>query len=139
MPQIVKGGKWVFGWVVVGRQGVIRLPPAAQQEYGFRAGERLAILAGSRRSGGFALGKPLQLISAFGPKGSAERKIGETTQGEDGCVVLPPAMHMQAGSRLLVVRGSGRALGFIGRGPIYEEALRHNELETFDTATMSDS
>jgi hypothetical protein len=40
----------------------------------------------------------------------------------------PPAL---AGDRLLVVRGSGLALGFLERGPIYEEARRHPDIETF--------
>jgi hypothetical protein len=30
-----------------------------------------------------------------------------------------------------VVRGSGLALGFVQRGPIYEEASRHPEIEVF--------
>jgi hypothetical protein len=33
--------------------------------------------------------------------------------------------------KLLVVRGSGLALVFISKGPIYEEALRHPELTTY--------
>ena len=51
---------------------------------------------------------------------------------EWGCVVVPAAVGVGRGERLLVVRGSGRALGFIVRGPIYEEALKHPELMSFD-------
>ena len=40
---------------------------------------------------------------------------------------------MRPDGRLLVVRGSGRALGFLARGPIYDQALQHPELETFGT------
>jgi len=29
MPQLVKGGKWVFGWVIVGFQGELTIPPEA--------------------------------------------------------------------------------------------------------------
>ena len=36
MPQLVKGGKWVFGWIVVGRLKKIRIPPEAYNEYGFQ-------------------------------------------------------------------------------------------------------
>ena len=35
------------------------------------------------------------------------------------------------GDNLLVVRGSGLALGFIIRGPIVDEALKHPELEVY--------
>jgi hypothetical protein len=36
---------------------------------------------------------------------------------------------MRPGDRLLVVRGSGRALGFVAQGRIYDEAWKHPELE----------
>ena len=42
---------------------------------------------------------------------------------------------MQPGDRLLAVRGSGRALGFVAQGPIYDEALKHPELEIFSQDT----
>ena len=35
---------------------------------------------------------------------------------------------------LRLVRGSGLALGFIQYGPIYELALKHNEIEIFTVA-----
>ena len=46
-------------------------------------------------------------------------------------VMLPAAVEVQPGERLLAVRGSGRALGFVARGPIFAEALKHPELEVF--------
>ena len=39
MPQLSKGGKWIFGWVVVDDTRKIRIPPEAFGEYGFRMGE----------------------------------------------------------------------------------------------------
>ena len=55
MPQLVKGGKWVYGWVIVGLQGELTIPPEAWHEYGFRTGDEVTFLPGSRRSGGFGL------------------------------------------------------------------------------------
>jgi hypothetical protein len=55
--------------------------------------------------------------------------------GEDSQLVVPEAVGMQPGGRLLAVRGSGRALGFVAQGPIYEEALKHPELEIFGQNT----
>jgi len=58
MPQLVKGGKWVFGWTVVSSAGEVRIPPEAYAEYGFPSatgfqnGERLLVVRGS----GLALG-----------------------------------------------------------------------------------
>jgi hypothetical protein len=52
--------------------------------------------------------------------------------GEDAQIVIEPAVvGVHPGDRLLVVRGSGRALGFVARGPILDEALKHPELEVF--------
>ena len=39
MSQLGKGGKWVFGWVVVRAGKKITVPPEAYSEYGFRAEE----------------------------------------------------------------------------------------------------
>jgi len=78
MPQLVKGGKWVFGWVIVGGHREITIPPESYTEYGF-----------------------------------------------------------QAGKPVFFLRGSGLALGFLTRGPIYEEAVKHSEIETFVGHTRS--
>lgn len=61
------------------------------------------------------------------------RFIAQTTLGTGGCLALPPEIGMQPGERLLAVRGSGLALGFLLRGPIVEEAQMHAEIEVFDT------
>jgi len=50
---------------------------------------------------------------------------------EDGRVTVPPEVGVKPGDRLLTVRGSRYGLGFVARGPIYKEALKHPELEVF--------
>lgn len=127
MPQLAKGGKWVFGWVVVGPDKDMRIPPEAYTEYGFQPGETVFFMKGSRRSGGFGLGKSTVLSAAP----ILPRKLAQGTVSVAGTVSLPPEVEIQPGERLLVVRGSGLALGFLQRGPIYEEALKHPELEIF--------
>jgi len=128
MPQLAKGGKWVFGWVVVGSGNAIRIPPAAFSEYGFHAGETAFLTRGSRRSGGFGIGRQEKLAnSPLRP-----RFLGQVKIGAERRVLLPHEADVQSGEHLLVVRGSGLALGFIQRGPIYEEAQRHPEIETFE-------
>jgi hypothetical protein len=126
MPQLAKGGKWVFGWVIVGPQQEITIPSEAYREYGFQAGDRVIFLRGSRRSGGFGLGR-LERV----PARLRARVLGHNLMGDKGQVVAPPEVEVQSGQRLLAARGSGLALGFLTRGPIYEEALKHPELEVF--------
>ena len=129
MSQLVKGGKWVFGWVLVGPQGEVTIPPEAWEEYGFQAGDEVILLPGSRRSGGFGLSTPQLLEQVSEPlltRALARGHIAKVRR-----VAVPPGIGIQPGDRLLAVRGSGRALGFVAKGPIYEEALKHPTLDIF--------
>lgn len=129
MPQLVKGGKWVFGWTVVGPAGEGRIPPEAYAEYGFQPREPVVFLPGSRRSGGVGVARREKLAQSRIPL--SQRALGEGVIGEKGWITFPPESGVQPGDRLLAVRGSGMALGFVQCGPIYEEALKHPEVETF--------
>jgi hypothetical protein len=62
--------------------------------------------------------------------GTGLRVLGRSCFG-DGRVVVPSGVDVEPGDRLLAVRGSRYGLGFIARGPIYEEASKHPELEVF--------
>ena len=126
MPQLVKGGKWVFGWVVVQAGKKIAIPPEAYREYGFQAGGEIVFTRGSRRSGGFGVGRADKFPALLRQRVLAQGRIGR-----HGRVVLPPEVGVQVGDRLLAVRGSGYALGFLAQGPIYAAALQHSELVVF--------
>lgn len=130
MPQLAKGGKWVFGWCVVSPTSEIHIPPEAYVEYGFQQGETAIVIRGSKRSGGIGIGRPQKLNNTV----LQSRVVGQTTIGADGHVALPPEAGVQPGERLLSVRGSGLALNFLQRGPIFEEALNHPEIEVFRVA-----
>jgi hypothetical protein len=129
MPQLVKGGKWVFGWTVVNFAGEVRIPHDAYAEYGFQSGEQVVFLAGSQRSGGCGVARQEKLAGSQIPL--AKRALGKGVVGKNERIAFPSATGFQSGERLLVVRGSGLALGFVQRGPIYEEASRHPEIEVF--------
>jgi hypothetical protein len=133
MPRLAKGGKWVFGWVLVGAQGKLTIPPEACDEYGFQTGDEVIFLPGSRTSGGFGLSSPRLLAQMAAPVQTRALCRGQI--GENGQLVVPSAVGLQLGTRLHTVRGSGRALGFLVRGPIYDEALKHPELDVFGQAS----
>jgi len=126
MPQLEKRGKWVFGWVVVQPGKKVAVPPEAYREYGFQAGEEILFTRGSRRSGGFGIGRAGKI-----PPLLKKRVLAQGRMDRRGRVVLPPEVEAQVGDRLLAVRGSGYALGFLVHGPIYEAALQHHELDAF--------
>jgi len=155
MPRLVKGGKYVFGWTRVGETGRIVVPPEALAEYGLRESASLVLVPGSRTSGGLGLGSLEALsrsrlagatASVAGP-GESRAPEGDRVEHEggrccrvevrDGAVVVPPPtlerFGVRVGDDLLVVRGSGLAVGFVVRGRVVEEARRHEGLARFES------
>ncbi len=154
MPQLVKGGKHVFGWSKVDGAGGVVIPPEAVAEYRLGKTENAILISGSKTSGGFSLCKRDSLLKS--PLGAAMKEWPEPTgRGEsaervvtvrgrsfcpvtvvNGRFVLPgralTAYGVRPGGRLLVIRGSSLGVGFGARGPIIEEAKRHPELEVFE-------
>lgn len=132
MPRLVKGAKWTFGWVVVGPERGIAIPPQAWDEYGFQASGEAIFTPGSRTSGGFGISTPA-LAAQAGRKmdGASLHELGRGRFG-DRWVVVPPEVEVKPGDRLLTVRGSGYGLGVVARGPIYEQALKHAGLAVFE-------
>jgi hypothetical protein len=132
MPQLVKGGKWAYGWVVVGPKGELIIPPEAWREYKFQAGEETVFTPGSRRSGGFGLSTPkLMAVISERFEGGEFRTLGRGRFDEERKTMVPSEVGVKSGDRLLAVRGSRYGLGFVAQGPIYEEALKHPNLEIF--------
>ena len=62
MPRLVKGAKWTFGWVVVGPERKIVIPPEAWDEYGFQVGDEAIFTPGSLKSGGFGVSTPVAAV-----------------------------------------------------------------------------
>jgi len=129
MPQLVKGGKWIFGWTIVSPDRFITIPPDAWIEYGFQIDDPIAFLKGSKTSGGFAVGR----IETLNQKSALllDRAIAHGSITTAGRIALPPAVDVHPGDHLLVARGSGLALGFLIKGPIIDEALKHPEIDIF--------
>jgi hypothetical protein len=96
-------------------------------EYAFQEGETAILLRGSRRSGGFGLGRMEKLERTV----LKSRFIGHTVFKSEERVTLPIESGIEPGDRLLAVRGSNFALGLLKFGPIVEEAKKHPEVEEF--------
>ena len=154
MPRLVKGGKYVYGWSKVGKDGRIVVPNEALAEYNFQLPCKVLLLPGSSRSDGFAVSTVLLLKNSAlsrllddNPKLAgfqlAEGEIilvaGKpccwVTLGTDGCIVVPlgslKKYGVKTGDLLLSVRGSRLGLGFCVKGPLIDEAKRHPSLILF--------
>ena len=133
MPRLVKGAKWTYGWVLVDQNGTISIPSQAQRDYGFHKDDEAIFTPGSKRSGGFGLSTPALMHKASQHlQGSRLRELGRTRFEQGGRVTLPVEIGPRPGDRLLTVRGSCYALGFVAKGPIYNEALKRPLLECFE-------
>jgi bifunctional DNA-binding transcriptional regulator/antitoxin component of YhaV-PrlF toxin-antitoxin module len=154
MPQLVKGGKYTFGWSRVGDTGRIIIPPETLEEWRLKESEKLILIPGSQTSGGFGLGSQESIRgSQLGALADVHRRleVNLVSEGEvfefkgrpyswvklrHGGITIPPGTlekyGIRIGDRLLVIRGSGLAIGFAVRGPIVEEAKRHRGLAIFE-------
>jgi hypothetical protein len=57
LPQIAKGGKFVFGWSILGKDGCVKIPEEVMVEYHLLNENRLILIFGSKSSGGFVVTK----------------------------------------------------------------------------------
>ena len=62
MPQMNKGGKYIFGWSVIRENGEFIFPPSAVKEYKLQGENFVYIVSGSKQTGGFCV-MPAPLLS----------------------------------------------------------------------------
>jgi bifunctional DNA-binding transcriptional regulator/antitoxin component of YhaV-PrlF toxin-antitoxin module len=145
----------MFGWSKVSKTGKIVIPKEAMDQYKLHDWDKVILMSGSRRSGGFGVTTPSLLrssplsavlsrlpgLASFQmPEGKVIRIEGRAfcwaTIQKSGHITLPAQTlreyEIGEGDLLLAVRGSHLALGFALRGPIVEEASEHPELEVFE-------
>ncbi|MCW4022934.1 MAG: hypothetical protein NWF02_07245 [Candidatus Bathyarchaeota archaeon] len=154
MPQLVKGGKHVFGWSKVNSNGRIVVPKEAWTEYSFENVSKVILMPASKCSGGFVLttlsllknsklsvilDKEPRLTEFQFPEGEPV-KVGKTTYcwvslNSKGEFIVPAETlehyGVHVGDQLLVVRGSWVGLSFLVKGPIIAEAKKHSDLCVF--------
>ena len=142
----------MYGIAVAGANGRIPVPPDAIEEYGFTTDDGLVAMSGSRTSGGFIL-TSMRLLSGTPFRGVIEAaadlcgvpgasvKVGHrwlagTKLDEEHTVFLPEdclaRFGIMPGSRLAVARGSRYGLGFLAKGPILDETIRHPGLPVYE-------
>jgi hypothetical protein len=154
MPQLVKGGKYIFGWIQIRENGKITIPEEAYFEYKFNIDEKGILLSGSKTSGGFGLtsnrlikNSPIgKMLEGFPELINFQLKEGEIVKINEKFYTwikifkdksfkisenALKSFKIKTNQKLLAGRGSGLALAFIVKGPIYEEAKKHPEIPIF--------
>ncbi len=129
--RLIKGAKETFGWVIVGEDRVIIIPNSAWERYGFQVGEEAIITPGSRKSGGFGVTNK-NLLAHISIPGFEDKILGRGWFTQQRGFHLPYNIPFNPGDRLLTVFGSGFVLGFISKGPIYDFANQHPEIDEIE-------
>ena len=147
MPQMNKGGKFIFGESVIRPDGRVRLPPQAVDEYLIASERKVYLFTGSKITGGFCVTRqglllPSKLghiltetpkllnyeVSAgtFVPyKGRAYCWTAISASGEITLTAEMMAfLHLKSGMRLLSIRSSDIAFTMGAKGPLCEKAKR---------------
>ena len=155
MPQIVKGGKHVFGLSEVHENYRIKVPLESFYEYRLHEVKVVVLISGSEASGGFSihtieklqhsrLSILLETIQYNGKDDSfgveecslnryKNRIISWMKFDEIAnfflCEEMAKRLGQKVGDKLVVIRGGSNGPTFAAKGPIYEEALKHHDLE----------
>jgi len=155
MPQLNKGGKFVFGLSVVNEDLTIHIPPQALSEYNATQDGKIIIFTGSKITGGFCvttysllLGSKLRHILKECPAlKECQLSEGEFIQykgrkyawldiDSNGIIKLPQStlevLELQSGMELLSIRSSGIAFTMGAKGPLLEKAHNfHGEIKRY--------
>ena len=64
MPQVTKGGKYIFGWSVMNEDHTLNIPSMAMEEYKMNEEDKIYIFSGSKSTGGFCITRKGLLINS---------------------------------------------------------------------------
>ena len=148
MPQMNKGGKFIFGKSTIRLDGTIQFPTQAMEEYKITNDDKIYLFTGSKRTGGFCVTtKKLLYPSKLGHILQETPSLLEytTNSGEfvkykgrwycwvnispDGKIKLTEEMmkflDLQIGMELLSIRSSDIAFTMGAKGPLLEKSLNY--------------
>lgn len=155
MPQITKGGKFIYGWSLINKDYSVYLPPQAVREYGINSSGKIILMSSSKTTGGFCISsKKLFLNSKLSSLTHKLQEVFEyqtekeelifyndrfyawTNIDEEGRIRLNKKtldyLELKVSERLLVIRSSSLAFTLGAKGPIFERvAASKAEIKVF--------
>ncbi len=154
MPQITKGGKFVFGWSVISYNFEVVIPTQAFDEYNLKNSDKVIIISGSKKTGGFCVSTNALieksningLFTQFPQLHESKIEEGEFVKykGRLYCWVhlnnstiklseeILKRLDIQVGDKLLSIRGSDIAFVMGVKGPLIERTNQSEKaIDTF--------
>ncbi len=149
MPQMNKGGKFIFGKSLLRENGILQFPKQAIEEYDITVEGKVYLFTGSKSTGGFCVTrKGLLKPSKLGHILTDTPELKEYTaeQGafikykgrsyawvdisNDGQIAMTDEMmkslKIELGMKLLSIRSSDIAFTMGAYGRLVEESMKHN-------------
>lgn len=150
MPQMNKGGKFIFGKSLIRDDGTLRFPKQTIEEYNITAEGKIYLFTGSKSTGGFCVTrKGLLAPSKLGhiltetpelkeytaPQGAFIKYKGRSYAwmniSDDGQIILTDEimdfLRIKSGMKLLSIRSSDIAFTMGAFGRLVDESTKHEE------------
>jgi len=155
MPQIAKGGKFVFGWSIIQDNYTIQLPALAVEEYKIVSEKKVYIMSGSKHTGGFCVSRKgilccskMKNVLVDNPLlNNYQTKEGEFIKykgrlycwlsvSDNGTLLFTDeilkSLSLKIGDKLLSIRGSDLAFVMGVKGRLIEHATNcEKEIDIF--------
>ncbi|NLD91898.1 MAG: hypothetical protein GX639_04425 [Fibrobacter sp.] len=145
MPQIAKGGKFIFGWSIISSEGCVKIPEMTFNEYNLSIEQNVILISGSKISGGFCVSNySLMKSSIMNGLFLEYPEIREYSIREGNCIKFKGRLYcwvklqsdgiikltdytmesfnIKPGNKLLSIRGSNIAFVLAAKGPLIEAA-----------------
>ena len=150
MPQMNKGGKFIFGKALIRENGIVQFPKQAIDEYNISSEGKVILFTGSKSTGGFCVTrKGLLEPSKLGHILTENPKLREykVEQGsfikykgrsytwiditEEGIIQLSKEMmgflKIEPGMKLLSIRSSDIAFTMGAYGRLVDDSMKHED------------
>ncbi|MCO7127336.1 hypothetical protein NIE88_16320 [Sporolactobacillus shoreicorticis] len=150
MPQITKGGKFVFGWSKINNDLTMQLFKMAIDEYDITSEGKVYLISGSKKTGGFCVSKKGLLANSKIGNVLTDLPLLIDYQTDEGKFVnykgrlycwlsvsktgvlqfsdaLLNTLSLKANDKLLSIRGSDIAFVMGAKGPLIERANSFEE------------
>jgi len=149
MPQIRKGGKYVFGWSLIKNDFSVQFPTEAINEYDICSEGKIFLITGSKTTGGFAVSKKAlmensiynNVFTEYNDLGNYKTKEGDffqyksrkytwVTINNGGKIFLNKDilnnLSLKINDKLLSIRSSNIAFMMGVKGPLIHEADKYD-------------
>ncbi|ORX82582.1 hypothetical protein BCR32DRAFT_244015 [Anaeromyces robustus] len=150
MPQMNKGGKFIFGKSLIRDNGILQFPTQAIKEYNIIDEGKIYLFTGSKSTGGFCVtrkgllepsklshiltdtprlkdytSKPGEFIKY---KGRSYAWVNITKNGEIELTdEMMSFLKLKPGMKLLSIRSSNIAFTMGAKGPLIKESFKHEK------------